>query len=496
MKRPVLWPRRLYAQLTLALLGLFLVVALAFVGLMHWSSGRYSAEVTQRLNSSLAMYIASREPLLTAEGVNREAMAELAHLVMTINPGVEVYLLDREGRILDHALPEGSVVRQRVDPAPIRALLSGEANPPVMADDPHSPQGRQIFSAAPIKVGDRTQGYLYVGLASEEYQTVADSLRGSHILRLTLAGVAGIAVFALASGALIFGVMTRPLTRLSERMARFQREDLGIEAETTRSDGSEVAVIARTFDAMRARIDEQLERLKETDRVRRELISSISHDLRTPLASMKGYLETLLLKEDTLSPEQRRQYQEIAHRHCDRLTRLVDELFELTKLDAGRVTVHWEPFSLAELLQDVTQGFMLEAERRGIELRAVTADGRYPVCADIALIDRVLRNLIDNALRHTPAGGHVEVTLSHGEREVEIAVADTGKGVPDTELPHIFDRYFRGSAASDKAEEPGAGLGLAIVKRILDLHGSRIEVTSTPGSGTRFSFPLPSDRAA
>jgi len=430
-------------------------------------------------------------------------MQELAHLVMDINPSIEVYLLDRQGKILSHALPKDSVLRQRVNLAPLKVMLEGQRQGPIQGDDPRNPDGHRIFSVFPVSADGKVIGYLYVVLGGQVYQTLADSLRGSYILQSSLAGVLLIMLFGFTAAAIIFAVLTRPLRRLAAEVDQFQRQELNWQPALSVKVEDELQQLELAFGAMQIRIREQLARLKETDRVRRELISNVSHDLRTPLASMQGYLETLMLKDAELNVVSRHQYLGIAFSHCQRLTKLVTELFELSKLDAGRMQPERENFSLAELLQDVLHKFELEAREKDIELRLHASDGLCNVCADIALIERVLENLINNALRYTPEGGRVDLTLAQQDRQVEVAVSDTGVGIRADDLPYIFERYYQGKISEPQSSTPvmkdelpqntypGTGLGLAIVKRILELHGSRIEVTSQPLRGTCFRFPLP-----
>ena len=156
---------------------------------------------------------------------------------------------------------------------------------------------------------------------------------------------------------------------------------------------------------MSERIVGQLQRLQRAETSRRELLANVSHDLRTPLASMQGYLETLLLRQGTLSPEEQRNYLEIASRHSERLGKLIHELFQLTKLEAHEIEPQFEPFSVTELVQDVVQKFQLAAGKRGLSLDSALTGEQVEVFADIALIETVLENLIENALRHTPKGG-------------------------------------------------------------------------------------------
>jgi signal transduction histidine kinase len=245
---------------------------------------------------------------------------------------------------------------------------------------------------------------------------------------------------------------------------------------------------------MADKIHEQFEGLQETDRLRRELISNVSHDLRTPLASMHGYVETLLLKDHSLGESERMRYLEITRKHSLRLRSLISDLFELSKLDSTSSQPTLESFSLAELLQDVTQEFELEAQKKGIILEISPQSGPAAVHADIGLIQRVLENLLRNALRYTPAGGRITISLQPRADHVAVAVADTGCGIAEHDLDRIFDRFYR-SEQGEEGRSNSAGLGLAIVKRILDLHGSRITVRSTPNQGTCFEFDIPA-RAA
>ena len=260
--------------------------------------------------------------------------------------------------------------------------------------------------------------------------------------------------------------------------------------------GDEIDQLAVSFVTMSEKIKDQLVQLKENDNLRRELVSNISHDLRTPLSAMQGYLETLIIKGESLSEDERERYLKIARRHTVRLGILIGDLFELSKLESASVTPHLETFSIPELVQDVAQEFQLEAEKKKIDLLLNLDTNSALTIGDIGLIQRVLENLVRNAIRFTPIGGEVKLSISERPETVAVAVSDTGSGIPDNEIPRIFDRFYR-SEVDEEAASDSSGLGLAIVKRILDLHQSRITVVSKVNVGTRFEFELPLyDRAA
>jgi signal transduction histidine kinase len=284
------------------------------------------------------------------------------------------------------------------------------------------------------------------------------------------------------------------LKRLANALDSFdvamQPDQLAALTGTDRRPGDEIDRLSVTFKQLAERIQRQMEKIKTADTQRRELIANVSHDLRTPLATLRGYIETLFLKDDNLTAQDRRHHLEIAIQHCERLGKLVDALFELAKLDSKEIEVQYEPFNISELANDVIQKFDLSARQKDVSIQ-IDLDPRLPfVNADIAMIERVIENLIENALRHTPAGGAVRLSFSPQNGDISVCVSDTGQGIPEEDLPFIFERFYqRDETRKDRTGY--AGLGLAIARRILELHDKPIHVESTAGSGTTFTFFLP-----
>jgi signal transduction histidine kinase len=248
--------------------------------------------------------------------------------------------------------------------------------------------------------------------------------------------------------------------------------------------------LAMIFKQMADRIVHQIKEFREADMLRREFLANITHDLRTPLTSLQGYLETLPMKEGTLTPEEQRNYLLIAIKRSDQLGKLVSELFELAKLDSPDVQVRFEPFSLDELIQDILQKLQLTVEKKKITLQMNVEEKLPLVFADIGLCERVLENLIDNAVRYTPGDGTISVSATLEQERIKVQVSDTGSGIPAEDIAHLFDRFHRRDRSRQNSNS-GSGLGLAIAKRILELHGSNIEVSSTVNVGTTFTFTLP-----
>jgi signal transduction histidine kinase len=452
------------------------------------------------MNLGLARYVIDhQEPgLLDAQGRPHDARVhELAMHVMKINPAVEVYFLDPQGRVLAHAL-EGLTgpdpVGTRVDMAPIRRLLSPAAGAapvlPLLGTDPLQPDRPNAFSVAPlVSAAGGVDGYLYIILNGRLMQGEAASLRNSDTLRAVAVTAAAASLLAAAVLWLALRHLTRPLRRLTDEVSAFRGEGVSPDGAIR---GDEIDVLRGSVRDLQDRIARQFQALDDSDRQRRELVSNISHDLRTPLSNIRGYVETAMLRADAIDADARAGYLRTALRHVDLLGKRVDDLFELSKLEAGRLVPNTEVFCLAELLQDIVQSYQLAAHRRGITLKLATgSQAEAKVLADIAMIERVLQNLIDNALRYTGEGGTVELAIEHRGAFMNVSVSDDGPGIRSEHLPHLFERYWRAPEADDQGAGASSGLGLAIVKRILEMHGSAVQVQSELRRGTRFGFALP-----
>lgn len=481
--------RTLHGRLSFALLALFIPLGIFYVWSAVVTSRRYAQEVSQQVNEGMAARLVREHDLMVGKGVDMAALAAMLKSVAMTQPDVDLYVLDPAGKILQASLPLGRLERPSVSLEPIETFLGGSVAYPLLGDNPRDIAEPKVFSVAPIPAEGPLDGYLYIVLADEVQDSVTAMVESSTIVRLSVwVGLAGLTLVFLA-GISMFTLLTRRLKRLAAVMMDFEKrnfEGMTLEPVSTARAGDEVGDLNRVFYSMAARIAEQVNSLRESDRLRRELVANVSHDLRTPLTALQGYLETLQLT--TLSEEEKRRYLGIATRHSAQLSGLVGELFELAKLEANAAEVRKERFPLAELVQDVVQKFGLGAEQRGVTLVA-DVKVRPFVYADVGFLERVLENLIDNALRYTPQGGVVSVALLPSTQGVSVEVKDTGSGIPADELPHVFERFYRASRTGERAT--GAGLGLTISQRMLGLHDTRLEVTSQVGVGTTFSFSLP-----
>ncbi len=489
--------RSLYSKLAAVVLVLFSFVALVMVILVIYATDMYRQEANQKLNIDLAEKIVKEKILIKDGKIDRDALEYIFHILMVINPSIELYLLDPEGNILEYSAAPGKVKRENVSLNPLKKWLSGHKGIPVLGDDPRNLAGQKVFSAAPIHEQGKLEGYLYVILGGEEYDTIAQKIQDSFILRMSSWLILAAIAFAGIVGLLIFALLTRRLKKLTAGVDAFKKGEqlTNIDLPRQKKEGGqddEIDDLSRTFREMARRIEEQIGKLQKSDLLRRELVANVSHDLRTPLATLTAYIETMQLKDFDWSSDERQKYLKIAGKHCRRLSSLVDDLFELASLDAQETKLNLESFSIAELIQDVVQNYELAAKQKNITLTSNIGQDLSFVVGDIRLVERVLENLIINALRHTPEGGTVSLILSPTDEYMNVQVLDTGGGIPEEALPHIFDRFFKiENTENVSASLSGFGLGLAIAKRIMDLHGGDLEVESKQHAGTCFTFSFP-----
>lgn len=482
--------RTLYARLAVGLVLLFFSVAIFYALASSSLIDHHLQRANQQLHRNLAHDLVMDRNLVRQGQLNEKALKQTFHDYMVINPSIEIYLLDLDGTLLAYSAEPNKVKRKHVSLAPIHAFLQQQQFP-LLGDDPRSHDRQKAFSVTPIPSAAQAEGYLYVVLQGEEYDAVNNAVRDGEITRLALTAVLVSLVLGGLVGLILFYGLTRRLRALAQSMDKFRDSNYSYLDEETNlqpQSADEIGVLRQTFNQMAKRIVEQINALQDKDQLRRELVAQVSHDLRTPLTSLHGYLETLAIKQGKLSAEQQQHYIKIALRHSKRLGKLVDSLFELAKLDARETLANQESFVMAELMHDILQKYQLYAEQKQLDLTAECSDDYAFVWADIGLIERVLENLIENAISNTRPGDKITLTCAREGDGIVISVLDSGIGIATEDLPHIFERFYQGSHSNK--QHGGAGLGLAIVKQILALHGSEMEVSSGQ-QGTRFSFRLP-----
>ena len=477
----------LYWRISLAFFFTLLVVGGCYIFITIQSAGKYVQQVNQQLNRNIAKDIAKSTIPLKDTGMDKKAIEDMIHSVMVINPSLEVYLLDTTGKIVAFYAPEKTIVRKTLDLQPIFQFIKTDGKNYIKGDDPRHNDGQKIFSAAPVISNGMRTGYIYAILAGQEYDAVSGALSKNYLKQVGLRSIAITFFVTLFLVLLLIWIITRNYDKVVIVMEKFRQGDTT--ARVRLHSAGDIKQIGDMFNEMADILTENVEKLKAVENLRRELIANVSHDLRTPISVIHGYIETLLIKGEQISSEDRSLYLNIVIESTEKLQKLVNELFELSRLEANQVQPKKEPFSISELVSDITSSYFVIAKEKDITIKAELVQDLPPVLADISLIERVMQNLLDNAVKFTPKGGRILIRTSHAGPHISISVSDTGIGIKESDQSKIFDRYYR---ANDFVEmKNSAGLGLAIVKKILALHHTTLELQSQKDAGSKFIFQLP-----
>ncbi|MDP2007131.1 MAG: HAMP domain-containing sensor histidine kinase [Rubrivivax sp.] len=482
--------------------GVIVAVALAFQ--------RFDHEGTwQRGDTFLGRVVAQHADLLEQQRADPEAFAAFLRSLLLFEPNSQLYLLAADGTVLASTgrmqlAPGFQVALPPVRLAAAAAGGAGRSAAYVMGDDPEYMNADAVVAARvlqrmAIRPSTEPEGYLYLVCRKPGLPAPRAALLLGSLASPALASVLAVIVFMTALAAWIIVTVTRPLRVLSDEVAMAAREGFSMTAGVrapppAAGPPDEFGRLRGGFHALLATLRMQWDELSRLDRFRRESVSNLSHDLRSPLTATVACLETLETRwqGDPARAEDRRLV-EVALRNTRNAAGMVRSLGDLALLDEPEFRLKPMRLDLAEVLDDITLRFAARAAQQGVALD-FRAEGGMPLVAevDVELFERALANLLDNALKHTPAGGRVAVSAARAAGQVRVAVADTGAGIAAADLPHLFDRLYQARASVAPATSAeGKGLGLTIVKRIVELHRGEVAVSSLPGQGTTVTLTLP-----
>jgi signal transduction histidine kinase len=306
-------------------------------------------------------------------------------------------------------------------------------------------------------------------------------------------GIIGAVLLLLGSavGSLaIFGPARRRLRALEKVAQAIGAGDVSVRA--AEAGGDEVTALARAINQMAGNLGARTSAVEASDRTRRQLLADVSHELKTPLAAVRGYVETLAMREVKLDDATRRRYLDIVAEETIELERIVGDLLDLARLESGGMELTCEQVPVAQLFQRVNDRHERELIEKQVNLETSIAPGAREVWGDLARLEQAVQNLVANALRHTPEGGQITLLSEQAEGGARLVVRDTGPGIPEEHLPRIFDRFYKADASrADPYSKTGSGLGLSIVKAIVQLHGGTVGAANLPGGGAEFVISLP-----
>jgi signal transduction histidine kinase len=494
------------ARLALTVIAAGLLTALLVIVTVVIAFERFERETTYQRATAFLMRVEMTFDNLLDEHDRRPAeLQTLLRNLVLYEPEMQLYLLDAQGAILASTIDAVLPADFRVPLEPILAAArQGGGRPPyVMGQDPQRMDVDAVVAAQPLKRAKirpdaPVSGFLYVVchkpvLPASRWEALRSSFAAP-----ALVSIAGIVALITALAALVIATVTRPLARLTDAVATLSERGLD-EGQTASAQQQlpppgrdEFGRLNAAFALLLDKLRHQFAALRRLDRFRREGVSNLSHDLRSPLTATVACLETLEARFDAAAHAEDRRLVGIALRNTRNAARLVGSLGDLATLDEPEYALRAESVEVGELLDDIAARFASRAQAQGVALNVEPAAEPLPARLDVELIERAVANLVDNALKFCGAGAAVTLSARAEADAVVIAVADTGPGIAAADLPHLFDRFYQArDSVAPATGEGGKGLGLAIVKRIAELHGGTVAVDSVPGRGTTMCLRLP-----
>jgi signal transduction histidine kinase len=395
-----------------------------------------------------------------------------------LSPQVVISVVDSDGRVLYRRRGSEASSEADVSWAPLSSVLTNERTNVVELTSPIDGVKR-VYGMAHVR---ETGLVAMIGIPSS---TLYEPAR-SRLIRYTLVGL--IALFLAVVAALVIErSIVLPIRRLRATAQRLGGGDLT--ARVPRLGGGEIGDLGTVFNAMATQIAEREERLTELDRLKSEFVSNVSHELKTPLTTIK--LLAHLLRRGDVTDEERLDHSETIAVECDRQIDFVGNLLDLSRIESGAYRLRKTRLDIRELIDSC-----VEVERHRAESLNLTLTSRLPmelsaVSGDHEALRRVILGLIDNALKYTPEGGRITVSAQESAETVALSISDTGKGIAETDLPHVFEKFYRAGLETEDASAPGVGLGLYLAQHIVGQLNGEISVESTTGAGTTFTLRLP-----
>lgn len=477
-----------FKRLTIVIFGLIAVLGLLFIILTYLATTHYHQASTQLLNKDVAAHIAKFTSPFSEKGINKEKADSVFHDAMVLSPSAEVYFLDTSAKVIYYNESEIEIKEWNISLPPIKEYISTKGEKYLKGKDPREPGRSKIFSAAEVPGNNKTLGYIYVILGSKRSESIVDVVFGRHVLNLIIKAFIVIILLSLIFSFIYLQRIHKNFQQMVSVLERFENGDYDARFELNQHE--ELEAVTHAFNKMANLLSSTINKLTKSEQERKNFIAMISHDLRTPLSIARGYTETLLLKREKggITAEEQEKYSQLIYNKLLQIENMVTELFELSKMDAVEFKAKQEPFVLSEIVQEAVNTFQHNALEKKVSLKCTQCLYHVWINADVGMMERVVQNLVANALKDTPQGGYIEAAMTVENNEIIFKIENNGPPLPEDLLQWI-NEFKHGDTLSQKRPQK-LGLGLVIVQRILHLHFTSLKAYVQNGSNV-FTFSLP-----
>lgn len=483
-------PRRfsILRRFAVVIFSLIAVLGLLFIVITYLSTTYYHEASTQLLNKEVAAHIAKFTSPFEKEGINRQKADSVFYNAMVISPSAEVYFLDTGGKVVAFHASEKEIQAWTVDLSPLRQYIRDKGGKYIKGADPKDPSHQKIFSAAEVLETGKRLGYIYVILGSKKSESLMDVLFGGHVLNLAVKAFIVVLLLSALASFIYLRRVRKNFRQTTSVLERFEAGDYDARFEVREND--ELEPITHAFNKMADLLSSSIRKLTKSEGERKTFIATISHDLRTPLSIARGYIETLFLKKEKgeLRPGEGEHYSQLIYGKLLQIENMVKQLFELSKMEAVEFKPQKEPFVLSEIVQEAVNNFGLLAAEKAVHLKCDQCLYHVWVDADVSMMERVVQNLLENAVKSTPAGGHIQSALAVEGNRLVFKVENDGPPLSFDLLKWINSNKDGDAFAGERPQK--AGLGLLIVQKILHLHQTSL-IAQTANGKNIFTFALP-----
>lgn len=467
----------LFGRIIILIFLLITVLSCLFIVFTYLTTRDFYQSSTQLVNKDVAGHIAKFASPFQDSGINKQTADSVFYNAMVLNPSIEVYFLDTTGKIMYYQSPDSTIKLWKIPLENIKKYIASNGSNYIKAQDPKQPDVQKVFSAAEVINNGKKVGYIYVILTGNEYNNATHMLFGSHATSFAVMALCVIIILSIVLSYWYINRLQRNFKKIIAVLNIYMNGDFNVRFDL--NDKDEFAPITNSFNRMATLLSYNIERLKQTEQERKDFIATISHDLRTPLSVAKGYAETALDKmhHGEINKPEIDEFIQLVHKKLQQIEIMVQDLFELSKMESVHFTPNKEPFIFSEILKEMISVYEKRAIEKNIQLACNVPADMIWINADIRMMERVIQNLLDNAIKYTPANGFIHVQLAERNNLLELRFENNGNVLSDDILNWI-NLTAPSTTFSTNHKPANTGLGLLIVKKILELHQYSFRVES------------------
>jgi signal transduction histidine kinase len=480
----------LFKRISILIFLLVTVLSLLFIVITYFITNEFNQSSMQLADKDVAAHIAKFTSPFEEKGLNKNIADSVFYNAMVLNPGIEVYFLDTTGNIMYYHTADSVIRLWRIPLKNIQKHIHSNGEDYIKSPDPKDPSEQKIFSAAEVNSNGKKLGYIYVIVGGSEYNTASSMLFKSHAIVFAVTAFCVISVLSVVLSLFYVNRLQKSFQKIIHVLNEYMKGDFDVRFEM--NDKDEFAPITDSFNKLATLLSYNINRLKQTEQERKDFIAAISHDLRTPLSVAKGYTETAITKmhNGEINKYEIDGFIQLVHKKLQQIEMMVQDLFELSRMESIHFSPNKEPFIFSEVLNEFYNASEKNALEKNISITCFGCEDISWICADIRMMERVVQNLFDNAIKYTPANGSIHISLERKKNLIEVIfINSTGAALPD-DLINWINITAQQKEVSTIIKPANSGLGLLIVKKILELHNYHFQVKQHNSNSVSFIIQM------